>query len=107
MADGWGIRTPSKSVAESSVYSIWLVSLPLQPLSKPPPPQRSATTMTYNTPESSLSIFQDGKIKPGIYKIQNIVSRTYVDTKDHLRELCGRPSSVLGSGGGQVRLQHR
>ena len=56
---------------------------------------------------SSASIFQDGKLKPGIYKIQNIVSNTYVDTKDHLRELCGRPSSLLESGGGQVRLQYR
>ena len=49
------------------------------------------------------SIFQDGKLKPGVYKIRNIVSKTYVDTKDDVRELCGRPSTVLEDGSGQVR----
>ena len=63
--------------------------------------------MKYSFTKPNSSIFQDdGKLKSGIYKIQNIVSKTYVDTKDHLRELCGRPSSVLEVGEGQVSLQH-
>ena len=60
---------------------------------------------SFSFANSGSSIFQDGKLKPGIYKIQNIVSKTYVETKDHLRELCGRPSSVLEDGSGQVRPQ--
>ena len=45
------------------------------------------------------AIFQaDGKLKPGIYKIRNIVSKTYVDIKDDVRELCGRPSATLENG---------
>jgi len=47
-----------------------------------------------STNESS-SIFRDGKLKPGIYKIQNIVSQTYVDIREHTRELCGRPATLL------------
>ena len=55
---------------------------------------------SYSSPNSA--ILQDGKIKPGIYKIQNIVSRTYADIKDDVRELCGRPSSDLEKSRGQV-----
>jgi hypothetical protein len=47
-------------------------------------------------------IFQYGKLKPGVYKIKNIVSGTYVDTKDDVRELCGRPSTALENGRGEV-----
>ena len=59
-------------------------------------------TMSHNNTRPSVSLFQGGKLKPGIYKIRNIVSRTYVDTKDDLRELCGRPSSALEGVRGQV-----
>ncbi|KAF9649758.1 hypothetical protein BDM02DRAFT_3128122 [Thelephora ganbajun] len=52
-----------------------------------------------------FSILQDGKIKPGIYKIQNIVSKTYADIKDHVRELCGRPSSTLEKSRGLWEIQ--
>ena len=49
-----------------------------------------------------MSIFEGGKLKPGIYKIQNIVGQTYVDIREHNKELCCRPDYVLG-GKGQVR----
>ena len=58
--------------------------------------------MTYNSSKTDPSIFQGGKLKPGVYKIQNIVSKSYVDIKDHVRELCGRPSTALENGRGQV-----
>lgn len=51
--------------------------------------------MTYSSSMPDSSIFQDGKLKPGIYKIRNIVSKTFVETKDDVRELCGRPSANL------------
>ena len=56
-----------------------------------------------NPADSSLSIFKDGKLKPGIYKIQNIVSETYVDVEVHTREIHCRPASNLGEGRGLVR----
>ncbi|KAF9649747.1 hypothetical protein BDM02DRAFT_3113171 [Thelephora ganbajun] len=40
------------------------------------------------------SVFEDGKPRPGIYEIQNIVGQTYVGTWEHPRDLCGRPATV-------------
>ena len=45
--------------------------------------------------DDSVSAFKDGKFKPGIYMIQNIVSQTYVDMREHSRELCCRPDTLL------------
>jgi hypothetical protein len=42
-----------------------------------------------------MSLFKDGKLRPGIYKIQNIVGQTYADIRDHTKELCGRPATAL------------
>jgi hypothetical protein len=62
--------------------------------------------MVYNSSKSSSPIFRDGKIRPGVYKIRNIVSKTYVDIKDDVRELCGRPSLALEDGRDQVSSHH-
>jgi len=51
--------------------------------------------MGLTSTNESGSIFKDGKLKPVIYKIQNIVSQTYVDIREHTRELCGRPATLL------------
>ena len=56
-------------------------------------------TMTTN----SSSIFKDVKLKPGIYKIQNIQSETYIDIEVHTRKVCCRPAKDLGEGRGFVR----
>jgi len=53
---------------------------------------------------TSSSILQNGRVKPGIYKIRNIVSGTYVDIKDHVRELCGRHFNTLESSRGQWEI---
>ncbi|KAF9648158.1 hypothetical protein BDM02DRAFT_2342614 [Thelephora ganbajun] len=55
--------------------------------------------MTLTSADDSVSIFKDGKLKPGVYKIQNIVGQTYVDIREHTRELCGRPTTLLEGGG--------
>ena len=60
--------------------------------------------MDHSSSNTSASIFQDGKIKPGVYKIMNVVSGTFVDIKDDASELCGRSSSTLGDSRGQVSL---
>jgi len=54
--------------------------------------------MVDSTTSDSLSILEDGKLKPGIYKIQNLYTRTYMDIHDHLREVCCRPATALKDG---------
>ena len=52
-------------------------------------------TMTMNSTSGSSSIFKDGRLKPGVYKIQNIQSETY------LRGKCvAVPPKTLEKGGG-------
>ena len=49
-----------------------------------------------------VSIFKDGKLKPGIYKIQNIVGQTYLEVRDHSKQLCCRSATALKDGNGLV-----
>jgi len=60
--------------------------------------------MTLNSTNNSASIFENGMLKPGIYKIQNLHSETYLDIIRHTKELCCRPARDLEDGGGLVRL---
>ena len=61
--------------------------------------------MTLNSPtgNDSSSIFEDGKLKPGIYKIQNLFAETYMDIHLHSKKVCCRPAQNLEDGGGLVR----
>ena len=62
-------------------------------------------TMTLrSTASGSLSIFDGGKLKPGIYKVQNLYTQTYMDIHEHSREACCRPATVLEEGRGLVCL---
>ena len=49
------------------------------------------------------SIFQDGKLKPGIYKIRNVFTGTYIDIEEHSRGMCCRPARDIEEGNGLVR----
>ena len=60
-------------------------------------------TMTLSSTSDSSSIFKDGKLKPGIYKIQNLYAQTYMDIHEHSRDVCCRPATALGEGRGLVR----
>lgn len=64
----------------------------------------SSPTMTQKSTSDSSSIFKDGKLKPGIYKIQNLCSGTYLDIHPHSREVCCRPAGDLEDGRGIVCL---
>ena len=68
-----------------------------------PPRCRACLTMSADSPNDSFSIFNNGKLKPGVYKIQNLYSQTYVDIHEHSRDLCCRPATTLGEGRGLVR----
>ena len=59
--------------------------------------------MTTSSTENTVSIFKDGKLKPGIYKIQNLHAQTYMDIHEHSRDVCCRPATALGEGRGLVR----
>ena len=54
-------------------------------------------TMT-STP---TKIFKDGKLRPGIYKIQNLYTKGFLDAYEHSKEMCCRP--VKGPEEGLVR----
>jgi hypothetical protein len=59
--------------------------------------------MTLTSTGGSSSIFENGKLKPGIYKIQNVYTESYLDIKIHSMEVCCRPEKTLGEGRGLVR----
>ena len=61
--------------------------------------------MAFTSTGNSSSIFEDGKLKPGIYKIQNLYSEAFLDIHEHSREMCCRPARDLGEERGIVR-QH-
>ena len=65
-----------------------------------------SNAMTLTTADNSASIFKGGKFRAGIYKIQNVCSRTYLDIREYTNELCGRPATVL-KGKGLVGLCFR
>jgi len=55
------------------------------------------------TTNGPTSILRDGKLKPGIYKIQNLFTRTYLDIHEHSKEMCCRSATALEEGEGLVR----
>ena len=58
--------------------------------------------MTLHSISDSFSIFENGKLRPGIYKIQNVRSETFLDIKVHTREVCCCPAENLREGKGFV-----
>ena len=61
-------------------------------------------TMTANSTSGSSSVFKDGKLKPGVYKIQNLYHQNYLDVQEHSRQLWGYPAGDLEEGRGLVSL---
>ena len=59
--------------------------------------------MTLNSTDNPFPIFEDGKLKPGVYKIQNIYADTYLEVEAHSKELCCRSVNDLREGMGLVR----
>ena len=63
--------------------------------------------MTLTSTNNPSSIFEDGKLKPGIYKIQNLCGEAYVDIHESsAREMHLRPAQDLREGRGLVRLDY-
>ena len=50
-----------------------------------------------------MTIFKDGKLKPGIYKFQNLYNDAYLDIHENSREMYCRPPEELKEGRGLVR----
>ena len=108
MLSGRAVRDPPTAASRSKVWrgAVCIYTVRDINITSFQTTTTSKTAMVYNSPRSPPSIFQGGRIKPGVYKIQNIVSKTYVDIKDDVRELCGRPSQVLEYGRDQVSSRH-
>lgn len=68
----------------------------------PHAPAPALQAMTLHSTDDASSIFKDGKLKPGIYNIQNVQTENYVDIEVHTREVCCRPAKDLGVGRGLV-----
>ena len=65
-------------------------------------PSPFSHTMTTNPMSNSVSILNDGRIKPGIYKIQNVVGQTYLEIREDSKELCCKPAAASEDGKGLV-----
>ena len=59
--------------------------------------------MTQRPTRNTSSILQGGKLKAGIYKIQNVFTETWVDIEVHSRGVCCRPAGNLEEGNDLVR----
>jgi len=68
----------------------WPLLLQVGPSTTPFP-----AAMLVCTPDDPMSIFTDGNLQPGIYKVQNLASQTYLEIQEHSRGLCCRPATVL------------
>ena len=53
------------------------------------------TAMPTSPSYDPMSIFVDGKLKPGAYKVQNLYSQTYLEVLESSKTLCCRPATVL------------
>jgi hypothetical protein len=60
-------------------------------------PHTSALTtiMSVPPPKDLMSMFVNGTLKPGKYKVQNLTGQTYLEILEDSRELCCRPGTVL------------
>jgi len=68
--------------------------------------QFALPSMTTNVTSNYASIFQNGRLKPGIYKIQNIYTDTYLDIEVHSMTMCCHPARDLGEGRGLWEIKH-
>ena len=59
--------------------------------------------MTFTSTGDSSSIFKDGKLKPGIYRVQSLFNEAFIDVQEHSRELYCRSFQDLGEERGLVR----
>ena len=59
--------------------------------------------MTTRPANNPLTIFEGGRLRPGIYKIQNLYHPNYLDIQEHSRQLFCRPARDLEDGKGLVR----
>lgn len=56
-----------------------------------------------NAANMTPSILINGKLKLGIYQIQNLAGQTFVEMQESSRTLCCRPAKALSGGDGLVR----
>jgi len=62
--------------------------------------------MTLTSTSNPFSILKDGKLKPGVYKIQNLYHQNYLDVEEHSRKMCCRPARDLEDGRGLWEIKN-
>jgi len=68
------------------------------------PRYRTFLTMTFTSTSDPSRIFtKDGELKPGIYQIQSLYNQTFLDIKEHSREIYCRSVQSPREAGGLVR----
>ena len=90
------VGTRAKSVTGACFPCVWQYINTLN-LARVPHVVVLFLTMT-STP---TKIFKDGKLRPGIYKIQNLQSKGFLDANEYSKEICCHP--VKGPTEGLVR----
>jgi hypothetical protein len=60
--------------------------------------------MNVSPPDDPMSIFVDGRLKSGVYKIQNLYHQMYLEILEHSKELCCRPATALSPQDALVHL---
>jgi hypothetical protein len=60
--------------------------------------------MNVSPPDDPMSIFADGKLRSGVYRIQNLYCQTYLEILEHSKELCCRPATALSPQDALVNL---
>ena len=56
---------------------------------------------SHTSENQSGSLFKNGGVEYGVYRLQNAAGETFVDINQN-RELCCRPEDALPEGGGRV-----
>ena len=46
-------------------------------------------------PSDPMSIFVNGKLRPGVYQVQNLTGQTFLEILEDTKEVCCRPAAVL------------
>ena len=59
--------------------------------------------MLVPAPNDPMSMFVNGKLKPGVYRVQNLTGHTFLEILEDSKEVCCRPAAVLSPQDALVR----
>ena len=60
-------------------------------------------TMLAPPPYDPMSMFVNGKLRPGVYQVQHLVGQTFLEILQDSKEVCCRPAAILSPQDALVR----